>query len=88
MDTVVRRLNNFLDSVLITGDNSGIGRAMLIEFPRRGYALVLFARRKNLLENLKNEKIRKKDKEIEEMDVSQFKAVKRILEKLYEKLGV
>ena len=43
------------DTILITGASSGIGRALAIEFSRRGFSLGLYARRLELLEILKNE---------------------------------
>ena len=75
------------DSVLITGASSGIGRALAIEFSRRGYALGLCARRLELLENLQHELSRNHAVEIAELDVSQYEAVKEVLFKLAEKLG-
>ena len=42
-------------TVLITGASSGIGKALAIEFSRRGYALGLCARRLELLESLQQE---------------------------------
>ena len=75
------------DSVLITGASSGIGRALAIEFSRRGYALGLCARRLELLENLQHELNRNHTVEIAELDVSQYDDVKEVLLKLAEKLG-
>ena len=75
------------DSVLITGASSGIGRALAIEFSRRGYALGLCARRLELLENLQHELSSNHAVEIAELDVSQYDAVKEVLFKLAEKLG-
>jgi len=75
------------DSVLITGASSGIGRALAVEFSRRGYALGLCARRLELLENLQHELSRNHAVEIAKLDVSQYDAVKEILFKLAEKLG-
>ena len=75
------------DSVLITGASSGIGRALAIEFSRRGYALGLCARRLELLENLQYELNDNYAVEIAELDVSQYDAVKEVLFKLAEKLG-
>ena len=75
------------DSVLITGASSGIGRALAIEFSRRGYALGLCARRVDLLENLQHELIHKNPVEIAKLDVSQYDSVKEVLFKLAEKLG-
>ena len=75
------------DSVLITGASSGIGRALAIEFYRRGYSLGLCARRIELLENLQNEISKNQAVEIAELDVSQLEAVREVLLKLEEKLG-
>ena len=75
------------DSVLITGASSGIGRALAIEFSRRGYGLGLCARRLDLLENLQHELSRNHTVEIAKLDVSQYDAVKEVLLKLAEKLG-
>ena len=75
------------DSVLITGASSGIGRALAIEFSRRGYALGLCARRLELLENLQNELSSNHAVEVGELDVSQYETVKEVLFKLAEKLG-
>ena len=75
------------DSVLITGASSGIGRALAIEFSRRGYALGLCARRLELLEDLQHELSSNHAVEIAELDVSQYDAVKEVLFKLAEKLG-
>ncbi|MES2962908.1 MAG: SDR family NAD(P)-dependent oxidoreductase [Bdellovibrionota bacterium] len=41
--------------VLITGASSGIGRALALEGAKRGYDLILVARREALLESLKGE---------------------------------
>lgn len=41
--------------VLITGASSGIGRATAIQFAEKGFSLILNGRRKELLEDLKNE---------------------------------
>ena len=75
------------DTVLITGASSGIGRALAVEFSRRGYALGLCARRLELLEALQKELRRNHAVEIAELDVTQYEAVKEVLFKLAEKLG-
>ena len=72
------------DSVLITGASSGIGRALAIEFSRRGYALGLCARRLELLKNLQHELSRNHAVEIAKLDVSQYEDVKEVLLKLAE----
>jgi Short-chain dehydrogenases of various substrate specificities len=70
------------NSVLITGASSGIGRALAIEFSRRGYALGLCARRLEILDNLRQELSHNHAVEIAELDVSQFEAVREVLLKL------
>jgi short-subunit dehydrogenase len=44
-----------MQRAIITGASSGIGKAMAREFSRRGYALVLLARRVDLLQKLATE---------------------------------
>ena len=75
------------NSVLITGASSGIGRALALEFSRRGYALGLCARRLEILDNLRQELSHNHAVEIAELDVSQFEAVREVLLKLAERLG-
>ena len=75
------------DTILITGASSGIGRALAIEFSRRGFSLGLCARRLELLEILKNEIGVNHTVEIAELDVSQYENVREVLLKLSEKLG-
>ena len=75
------------DTVLITGASSGIGKALAIEFSRRGYALGLCARRLELLESLQQELGQNHAIEIAELDVLDYKAVKEVFLKLAEKLG-
>jgi len=75
------------DSVFITGASSGIGRALAIEFSRRGYKLGLCGRRLELLKNLQQELSRNHTVEIAELDVSHYNTVKEVLFKLAEKLG-
>ena len=43
-----------------TGASSGIGRAVTLKFSERNKNLILIARRKNLLEDLKSEILKKK----------------------------
>jgi len=45
---------------VITGASSGIGRAVTLKFSERNKNLILIARRKNLLEDLKSEILKKK----------------------------
>ena len=44
---------------VITGASSGIGRAVTLKFSERNKNLILIARRKNLLEDLKSEILKK-----------------------------
>ena len=75
------------DTVLITGASSGIGRALAIEFSRRGFSLGLCARRIELLRDLQNEINSNHALEVAELDVSQFGNVRKVLFELSEKLG-
>ncbi len=43
------------ESVIITGASDGIGKAMALEFSRRGWAIGLLARRTELLEQVRKE---------------------------------
>jgi len=43
------------EKIILTGASDGIGKAMAIEFARRGYSLALMARRKEALEAVKAE---------------------------------
>ena len=45
---------------VITGSSSGIGRAVALKFAERNKNLILIARRKNFLEDLKSEILNKK----------------------------
>ena len=83
----VSRPHKMTKTVLITGASSGIGRALAVEFSKRGYALGLCARRLDLLENLQKEISQNHAVEIAELDVSQFEAVRHVLFNLTEKLG-
>lgn len=49
---------------LITGASSGIGREMAILLARRGYNLILAARREDRLEELKNDLIKKYNRKV------------------------
>ncbi len=46
---------NLRESVIITGASEGIGRAMALEFAKRGFSLGLIARRLELLQSLEKE---------------------------------
>lgn len=74
-------------SVLITGASSGIGRALAYEFSRRGYALGLCARRIDLLEVLKEELSRETKVSISKLDVSDFKRVQEVLNRLADEVS-
>ena len=54
---------------LVTGASSGIGRDMAKYLAKKGYDLILVARRQNLLEEIKSE-INNVNVEIEVMDIS------------------
>ena len=75
------------DTVLITGASSGIGKALAIEFSRRGYALGLCARRLELLESLQQEIGKNHAIEVAQLDVLDYQNVKEVFFKLAEKLG-
>jgi short-subunit dehydrogenase len=78
-------------TVVITGASSGIGRALAVEFARRGYHLGLTARRLGALEELRAELQQLGDSErkiaIAALDVDQTDHVGPILHSLFAELG-
>ena len=64
---------------LVTGASSGIGRDIARYLSKKGYDLVIVARRENLLEELKNEL--KTNVEIEVMDISDKNNCYKLFEK-------
>lgn len=54
-----------MKTVLITGASSGIGKELAIKFAKHGYSLILVARRKKLLQDLKKELINEYDIKVE-----------------------
>ncbi len=81
-------------TVVITGASSGIGKALALEFAKRGYNLGLAARRLDKLEDLKHEieLIAKGNGtssrvHVCELDVDQTRQVGPILQNLFKELG-
>jgi short-subunit dehydrogenase len=78
-------------TVVITGASSGIGRALAVEFHRRGYHLGLTARRLGALEELREELHRsggsERDIVIAALDVDQTESVGPTLHSLFGELG-
>ncbi len=75
-------------AVLITGASSGIGKETAIQFPKRGATLVLVARRKQKLANLKKD-LQKFSVPIMicQCDVSDKSQVKEMSQKVLEEFG-
>lgn len=78
-------------TVVITGASAGIGRALAIEFARRGYHLGLTARRLKVLEELREELQllgdRSNNISITTLDVDQSSSVGPALHSLFKQLG-
>ncbi len=76
-------------TLILTGASEGIGRALALEFARRGYALGLLARRSELLEEVKTlcHELGAKTVHWESVDVTDEKGFARALDSLDEKLG-
>ena len=70
------------EAIVITGASDGIGKAMAIEFAKRGARIGLIARRKPLLEALATElrTLGARDVRIEAVDVTNFPAQRAALE--------
>ena len=65
---------------LVTGASSGIGRDMAKYLAKKGYDLILVARRQNLLEEIQSE-INNVNVEIEVMDVSKEENIYQLFQK-------
>lgn len=81
-------------TVVITGASSGIGKALALEFAKRGYNLGLAARRLDKLEALKTEIAQRSQStgtsvhvEVCELDVDQTQRVGPALHDLFQQLG-
>ena len=79
-------------TVVITGASAGIGRALAFEFARRGYHLGLTARRRNVLEELRDQILATSGcselrVELASFDVAQEDAVSGALRDLFAVLG-
>ncbi|MDX1692409.1 MAG: SDR family NAD(P)-dependent oxidoreductase [Ketobacteraceae bacterium] len=78
-----------LNSVVITGASSGIGKALAFEFASRGYNLGLIARRKEVLEEIKAdiENANQVQVEVAPCDVADSDAIFPVLEDLKKRLS-
>jgi short-subunit dehydrogenase len=78
-------------TVVITGASSGIGRALAVEFARRGYNLGLTARRMGALEELREELLQlggsPRNIAVATLDVDQITSVGPTLQDLFGQLG-
>jgi len=75
-----------MKTVLITGASSGIGKALAFEFATHNYNLVLVARRKELLDNIK-QRIKQKHSiniDVVTMDLATLDAAERLVQKITE----
>jgi len=82
----MNRLNN--KTVLITGATSGIGKSCARYFASEGANLVLFARREQLLDEVKNElkKLTEGDIYTSPCDITNYKNVQQVVSALPEQL--
>lgn len=55
MLSILTWIGKYMEKVLITGVSSGVGRELAKDLSSRGYIVIGVARRKNLLESLRNE---------------------------------
>ncbi len=76
-----------METTLITGASSGIGKATAFEYAKNNYNLVLVARRKELLEEIKTqiEKEHQVSVTVIDMDLAQLDATEKISNILIEK---
>jgi short-subunit dehydrogenase len=77
-------------TAFITGASSGIGRALALEFARRGYDLFLTARRVDLLEQVRDEIVSmhpERRVEVRPLDVTDDGDVAKAIAEAAEKLG-
>jgi short-subunit dehydrogenase len=76
-------------SVIITGASDGIGKAMALEFSRKGWSLGLLARRTELLEKVREECLRAGARQVyfRTADVADEKAFETALDGLDQELG-
>jgi short-subunit dehydrogenase len=78
------------ETVFITGASSGIGRALAVEFARRGRDLFLCARRLDLLEQLRTEILAAdpaRRVEVRQLDVTDYGDVATAVDGAAERLG-
>src|ERR1700674_2918381 len=73
-------------NVVITGASAGIGAATARRFAKSGYRLVLIARRKEKLEELRRE-LGKSDAAIFSLDISSRPAVEKTFEQIEKEIG-
>jgi short-subunit dehydrogenase len=73
-----------MKSILISGGSSGIGLATAIKFKQQGFRVGICARRKDLLDELKN----KYDFETYELDVANESACREVVYDFYQKGGL
>ncbi len=69
-------------TILITGATSGIGKAIAEQFAKQGYRLIICGRRKDVLENLKNELSQKTEVFSLVFDVRNFDEVETAIKSL------
>lgn len=77
-----------MQTVIIIGASSGIGRALALDFARAGYAVGITARRGELLQNLAVEIETQGGKAfIQKMDIADTQVAMRLLEDLIEQMN-
>jgi short-subunit dehydrogenase len=77
------------EKIILTGASDGIGRAMAVEFARRGHTLALMARRQEMLEEVKAECLKAGSPQvlIESVDVADEEKFEAALVKVDEALN-